>query len=202
VALKSILRRLQSPLFQAGNLAFDCEIEVNRGGRREFTKNRVGAGAVMSDHSFMHAKRYRITAAVSGIVQLQNLGRPGQPFLSAGVTAALGALESLTGLDFSTRVADFEARLDALLNAGEEIEIVSKVVGRRTVVFEGWDATTDPETGDAAYYTLDFEELLRAGDTIADATDAMLELVGSGGSLAPGSGGPSQVSPGTLNAVP
>lgn len=202
MALKTILRRLQSPLFQAADLAFDAEVEVNRGGRRQYTKARVGAGVVMSDHSFREPRRYRITAGVSGIVQIQNVGRPGQSILGAAVGAGLQALESLTGLDFSTRVADFEARLDALLDIGEEMEIISKVVGRRTVVMESWDATTDPETGDAAFYTLEFEEVQRAGDTIADATDEMLALVGSGGSLAPGAGGPSQVSPGTLNAVP
>lgn len=202
MALKTILRRLQSPLFQAADLAFDCEVEVARGGRRQFTENRVAAGVLMSDHSFREARRYRIVAAVSGIVQIQNVGRPGQSILGAAVGAGLQALESLTGIDFSTRVADFEARLNALIDLGDEMEIVSKVVGRRTVVLESWEATTDAETGDAAFYTLEFKEALRAGDSIADAPDDILALVGSGGSLAPGSGGPSQVTPGTLNVVP
>lgn len=202
MALKTILRRLQSPLFQAADLAFDAEVEVNRGGRRQYTKARVGAGVVMSDHSFREPRRYRITAGVSGIVQIQNVGRPGQSILGAAVGAALQGVETLTGFDFSTRVADFEARLDALLDAGDEMEIVSKVVGRRTVVLESWDATTDADTGDAAFYALEFEEVQRAGTSIADAPDDILALVGSGGSLAPGSGGPSQVSPGTLNVVP
>lgn len=202
MALRTLLRRLQSPLFQAGDLAFDCEVEVNRGGRRQYTEVRVAAGAVMSDHSFREPRRYRITAAVSGIVQVQNIGRPGQSLLGAAVGLGLGALEAATGIDFSTRVQDFEARLDALLDIGDVLEIVSKVVGRRTVVLEGWDATTDASTGDAAYYVLDFREVQRAGDSIADATDQALALVGSGGSLAPGSGGPSMVTPGTLTVVP
>ena len=202
MALRTILRRLQSPLFQAGDLAFDCEVEVNRGGRRQYTEARVAAGVVMSDHSFREPKRYRITAGVSGVVQIQNVGRPGQSLFGAAIGSALQGLEAATGIDFSTRVADFEARLDALLDIGDELEIVSKVVGRRRVVLESWEATTDASTGDAAFYTLDFREVQRAGDTIADATDAALALVGSGGSLAPGSGGPSQVTPGTLTVVP
>ena len=136
MALRTILRRLQSPLFQAGDLAFDCEVEVRRGGKRTYTKARVAAGVNMSDHSFREPREYGITAAVSGITQIQNLGRPGQSFLGAALGVGLDALESLSGIDFSTRVADFEARLDALLDLGDELEIVSKVVGRRGVLHD------------------------------------------------------------------
>ena len=202
MALRTILRRLQSPLFQAGDLAFDCEVEVRRGGKRTYTKARVAAGVNMSDHSFREPREYGITAAVSGITQIQNLGRPGQSFLGAALGVGLDALESLSGIDFSTRVADFEARLDALLDLGDELEIVSKVVGRRRVVFTSWDATTNADTGDAAFYTMTFEEVLRADDTGGEPTDTLLALIGSGGKVAPGSGGPSLVTPGNLTTVP
>lgn len=202
MALKSILRRLTTPLFQAGDLAFDCEVSVQRGGRRTFTRSRVAAGVNMSDHSFDEPEEYTIVAGVSGITQIQNIGRPGQSLLGAAIGVGLDALESLTGLDFSTRVADFEARLRALCRLGEELEIISKVVGRRRVVFTSWETTTDPDTGDAAYYTMRFEEVLRAEDVGGDPTDDFLALVGSGGKVAPGSGGPSQATPGNLAVVP
>jgi hypothetical protein len=202
VALRTILRRLQSPLFQAGDLAFDCEVEVRRGGRATFTKTRVAAGVNMSDHSFDEPEEFTITAAVSGITQIQNLGRPGQSFLGAAIGVGLDQLEALTGIDFSTRVADFEARLRALLRRREVLEIVSKVVGRRQVVMTSWDATTDAGTGDAAFYLMQFEEVLRAEDLAGDPTDVLLDLVGSGGKVAPGSGGPSLVTPGNLATVP
>lgn len=202
MALRTILRRVQAPLFQAGDLAFDCEVEVRRGGRRTFTKARVAAGVNMSDHSFDEPEEYTIVAAVSGITQIQNLGRPGQSFLGAALGVGLEQLESLTGIDFSTRVADFEARLRSLLRRGEALEIISKVVGRRTVVFTSWDATTNADTGDAAFYTMTFEEVLRAEDLAGEPTDTLLAFVGSGGKVAPGSGGPSLVTPGNLSTVP
>ena len=202
MALKTILRRLSAPLFQAGDLAFDCEVEVRRGGRRTFTKTRVAAGVNMSDHSFREPREYSITAAVSGITQIQNVGRPGQSSLSVASGAALEGIDSLTSLDFSTRIADFEARLDLLIDIGEEMEIVSKIVGRRQVVMTSWEATSSAETGDAGYYQMAFEEVLRDGDGAGEPTDDFLSLIGSGGKIAPGSGGPSQVSPGALSAVP
>lgn len=156
----------------------------------------------MSDHSFREPREYTITAAVSGITQIQNVGRPGQSFIGAAIGLGLDQLEALTGIDFSTRVADFEARLDALLDLGEEMEIVSKVVGRRRVVMTSWDSTTDADTGDAAYYEMHFEEVLRAEESGGEPTDEVLALVGSGGKVAPGSGGPSLVTPGNLATVP
>ena len=199
MAIASILRRISSPLLQVGDLAFDCEVSVQRGLDVTYTENRIGAGVDLSDHSYVKPKVYAITGAVSGISQLQNIGRPGFNGAEAFADLGLGLLEGLTGLDFSSRVQDFEARLIAAMEARNEFELISKVVGRKRVVIMNYTSTTGAEDGDSATYQLTLKEVQRAGLTIEDAVAAALELNGSGGA---GQGGPSTTTPGVLNVVP
>lgn len=185
------------------SLAFDAEVSVGRGGRRVYTENRVGAGVDMSDHSFMLAREFTLEGAVSGVAQLQNFARPGFNGLGALIDAGLGALEGFIGLDLSSRVQDFEARLEVIRASGDELEIVSKVIGRVRAVLLEWEATTTPETGEMAQYRLTLKEVQRAAsETIANATPEALALNGSGGAIQPGGGGPSVARPGTLDVVP
>ena len=58
------------------------------------------------------------------------------------------------------------------------------------------------EDGNKAIYSLTLKEVLRAGLTIADATPGALALNGTGGAVAPGSGGGSMATPGVLAVVP
>ena len=88
MGIASVLRRISSPLLQVGDLAFDSEVSVQRGLDVQFTENRIGAGVSLSDHSFAKPRVYMITGAVSGIAQLQNIGRPG--FNGAEALADLG----------------------------------------------------------------------------------------------------------------
>ena len=206
MSLKTILRRLSSPLLQVNGqgaaLAFDAELQVDRGGERTYTESRIGAGVDISDHSFALPRRYEIEGAVSGLSQLHNFARPGCNGLGALVGAGLDALEGLTGLDFSTRIQDFEERLEAVREAGDILEIVSKVIGRKQVVMLSWRASTAPADGEQARYRMTFKEVQRAGLSIAGATAEGLALNGSGGGVVPGGGGPSTATPGTLDVDP
>jgi len=199
VAINSILRRISSPLLQVGDLAFDSEVSVQRGLEVEYTQNRIGAGVDLSDHSFVKPRVYTITGAIAGISQLQNVGRPGFNGAENLADLGLGLLEGLTGLDFSSRVQDFEARLIAAMEARNEFELISKVVGRKRVVILNYTSNTTEEDGDSATYQLTLREVQRAGFTIAAAVEAALELNGSGGGS---QGGPSTTTPGTLDVVP
>lgn len=199
-AAASIFRRISSPLLQVGDLVFDCEVAVQRGGRTQFTEQRIGAGVMISDHSYSLTREFVVDGAVSGIAQFQNAGRPGFDAFSNLTALGLGALEGLTGLNFSSRVADFEAALEAARESRDEFELISKVVGRKRVVILDWNANTTAEDGDSASYRLTLREVLRAGLTIADATEAALALNGSGG--ASNGGGASTTTPGFLDVVP
>jgi len=206
VSLKTILRRLSSPLLQVNgrgiDLAFDAEMSVDRGGEREYTQDRIGAGVDISGHSYALPRRYEIEGAVSGLSQLHNFARPGFSGLGALVGAGLDALEGLTGLDFSTRIQDFEERLEAIRQSGDILEIVSKVIGRKQVVLLSWRASTAPEDGEQARYRMTFKEVQRAGLSIAGATAEGLALNGSGGGVVPGGGGPSTATPQSLEVTP
>jgi len=199
VGIASVLRRISSPLLQVGDLAFDAEVSVARGLDVEFTQNRIGAGVDLSDHSFVKPRVFTISGAISGISQLQNIGRPGFNGAENLADLGLGLLEGLTGLDFSSRVQDFEARLIAAMEARNEFELISKVVGRKRVIILNYTSTTGADDGDSATYQLTLREVQRAGLTIADAVEAALALNGSGGA---GQGGPSTTTPGTLDVVP
>lgn len=199
MGIASVLRRISSPLLQVGDLAFDSEVSVQRGLDVQFTENRIGAGVSLSDHSFAKPRVYMITGAVSGIAQLQNIGRPGFNGAEALADLGLGLLEGLTGLNFSSRVEDFEARLIAAMEARNEFELISKVVGRRRVIILNYTSTTGAEDGDSATFQLTLKEVQRAGLTIADAIDAALALNGSGGGS---QGGPSTTTPYTGPLTP
>ena len=201
----SILTRLSRPLLQIGDLAFDNEVSVQRGGEREISERRLAAGVTVADHSRRPPRVYQVEGAVSAIAQPQNFGRPGAPVGSAAVEQlAANIASALLPIGLASRVEDFEARLDALLDDGQfaELELVSKVVGRVQVVLVRWEATTTGDDGDAATYRLTLREVQRAGLTIAGATPEALALNGSGGGPQPGGGGPSQATPGTLDVVP
>jgi hypothetical protein len=201
----TFLRRLSSPLMQVGDLVFDVELSGRRGGRREYTEERIAAGVSVSDHSFRVARRFTLSAGVSAIAQMQNLGRPGAASLVDSLTElgeGLAANLSIGDSGLGQRITDFETRLDALIDLGDELELVSKVVGRPLVVLEEWDSTNGPEDGNAAVYNMTFKEVQRAGLTIADAVPSALALNGSGGVVSPGSGGGSMATPGTLSVVP
>lgn len=200
--VQTIIRRITTPLLQVGGLAFDAELSVGRGGQVDFTQRRIGAGALISDHSFSLPRTFTLEGGVSGIPQPQNLGRPGASLLGGALDLGFQALENLTGLNFSTRVQDFEARLEALRLRREEIEVISKVVGRVRCVLTDWQAQTTPDMGDIGIYRLSLREVQRAGLTIADATAEALALNGSGGNVGPGGGGPSTAPPGTLPVTP
>lgn len=202
MALATILRRISTPLLQVGDLAFDVELTIGRGGQTEFTERRIGAGAFLSDHSFNLPRTFRVEGAVSGIPQPQNLGRPGASLLGGLFDIGFSALEGLTGINFSTRVQDFEARLEALRQRREEVELISKVIGRVRCVLTDWQATTTPDMGDVGVYQLTLREVQRAGLTITQATAESLALNGTGGNVGPGGGGPSSAPSGTLEVTP
>lgn len=203
--MATLLRGRTSPLLSIGDLSFDCEISGRRGGRREYTNERIAAGIEVSNHSFRRAREFTLSGAVSAIAQFQNLGRPGSISLSDTLTQAgegVSSLLSLTDGGLGARITDFETRLDGLIETGGELEVVSKVIGRVAVVLLEWDATNTAEDGNKAVYNLTLKEVLRAGLTIADATPGALALTGTGGAVAPGSGGGSMATPGVLAVVP
>lgn len=203
MAFQSILRGFASPLLQIGDLAFDAELSVDRGGERQYTRNRVGAGALLTDHSFSEPREFSIEGAVAGLGQPQNIGRPGA---SNGLAVlrdiGLDALEGLTGRDFSTRVADFEQRMQAIIDRGDMLEVISKVVGRVPCVMLSWRASTRGEDGDRATFMVRLLEVLTAGFTISGGTELALALNGSGGVVAPGGGGQSSTTPVMVDLVP
>jgi hypothetical protein len=201
----SILRRLGSPLLQLGDLAFDCEVSVQRGGQREVSDRRLAAGSSVAEHSRRLPRTYVVEGAVSGIVQPQNLGRPGGPSaatFAAGLAAQVGG--AFVPIDQLTRLQDFEQRLDALLDDTQfgMLELVSKRVGRRSVIMTEWTCSTTGDDGQQNTYRLSLREVQRAGLTIAEATAEALALTGTGGAPQPGGGGPSQSTPMVLDAVP
>lgn len=176
---------LSSPLLQVGLLVFDAELQVGRGQSRQYTERRIAAGAVLSDHSFVAPREYQLQGGVSAIAQLQNLGRPGAEFATASAAAftqvGQTVAANLVGIQFTTRLQDFEADLEALVDLGAEVEVVSKVIGRRRAVVTSWQAQTTPDDGDAAIYSLTLREVQRAlGLSITNPTEQSAALVGSG----------------------
>ncbi len=203
--MATLLRGRTSPLLSIGDLSFDAEISGRRGGRREYTNERIAAGIEVSDHSFRRAREFTLTGAVSAIAQIQNIGRPSATSLADTFTdigQGIGANLALGNQGLGARITDFETRLEGLIETGGEIEVVSKVIGRVAVVLLEWDATNTAEDGNKAIYSLTLKEVLRAGLTIADATPGALALNGTGGAVAPGSGGGSMATPGVLAVVP
>lgn len=203
--MATLLRGRTSPLLSIGDLSFDAEISGRRGGRREYTNERIAAGIEVSDHSFRRAREFTLTGAVSAIAQIQNIGRPSATSLADTFTdngQGIGANLALGNQGLGARITDFETRLEGLIETGGELEVVSKVIGRVAVVLLEWDANNTAEDGNKAIYSLTLREVLRAGLTIADATPGALALNGSGGAVAPGSGGGSMATPGTLAVVP
>lgn len=202
MAFQSILRRYTSPLLKVGDLAFDAEVSVDRGGDRQYTRARTGAGAVLSDHSFSEPREFTLEGAVAGLGQPQNLGRPGANNLGGLIDLGLDAAEGGTGRDFSTRVADFEQRLEAVRARGDVLEVISKVIGRVRCVMLAWRASTRAEDGDRATYQVRLLEEWSAGLSIAGATDVALAMNGSGGAVSPGGGGPSTTTPVLVDVTP
>lgn len=203
--MATLLRGRTSPLLSIGDLSFDCEVSGRRGGRREYTNERIAAGIEVSDHSFRRAREFTLSGAVSAIPQFQNLGRPGSVSLNDALTQAgegVSSLLSLTDGGLGARITDFETRLDGLIETGGELEVVSKIIGRVSVVLLDWDAPTTADDGNKVIFTMNLREVLRAGLTIADATPGALALTGTGGAVAPGSGGGSMATPGVLAVVP
>lgn len=203
--MATLLRGRTSPLLSIGDLSFDAEISGRRGGRREYTNERIAAGIEVSDHSFRRAREFTLSGAVSAIAQIQNIGRPSATSLADTFTdigQGIGANLALGNQGLGARITDFETRLEGLIETGGEIEVVSKVIGRVAVVLLEWDANNTAEDGNKAIYSLTLKEVLRAGLTIADATPGALALNGTGGAVAPGSGGGSMATPGVLAVVP
>ncbi len=203
--MATLLRGRTSPLLSIGDLSFDAEISGRRGGRREYTNERIAAGIEVSDHSFRRAREFTLTGAVSAIAQIQNIGRPSATSLADTFTdigQGIGANLALGNQGLGARITDFETRLEGLIETGGELEVVSKVIGRVAVVLLEWDANNTAEDGNKAIYSLTLKEVLRAGLTIADATPGALALNGTGGAVAPGSGGGSMATPGVLAVVP
>lgn len=201
----AILSRLSRPLLQLGDLAFDCEVSVQRGGQREMSERRLAAGASVAEHSRRPPRVYQIEGAVSVLPQPQNFGRPGSPTGDAAANGlALDLIGGLVPLEVADRLQDFESRLDALLDDDvfDVLQLTSQVIGRVNVVLVAWEATNGPETGQAATYRLTLREVQRGNLTIAQATDLALDLNGTGGGAPPGGGGPSQATPGVLDVVP
>lgn len=194
------------PLLQLGDLVFDCEVSVQRSGAREMSERRIAAGASLSDHSRRPvAQTWVIEGAVSALAQPQNLLRPNANRLEILSTAVLNLAQGFVPISFAgSRLGDFEARLDALQDDETfgEIELVSKVVGRKKCVLLRWEAMTTGDDSGAATYRLELREVRRFGVTIADATEQALALNGSGGAPQPGGGGPSQSTPQTLDVAP
>lgn len=199
----AILSRLSRPLLQLGDLAFDCEVSVQRSGERQVSERRLAAGATVSDHSRRPPRTYIVEGAVSVLPQPQNFGRPGST-ISGTDFAGLPIVGALVPIEVTDRLQDFESRLDALQDDGvfAELTLTDQIIGRVQVVLLQWEATNGPETGQAATYRLTMREVQRAGLTIAQATDEALGLNGTGGGPPPGGGGPSQATPGTLDVVP
>ena len=199
----AILSRLSRPLLQLGDLAFDCEVSVQRSGERQVSERRLAAGTTVSDHSRRPPRTYIVEGAVSVLPQPQNFGRPGST-ISGTDFAGLPIVGALVPIEVTDRLQDFESRLDALQDDGvfAELTLTDQIIGRVQVVLLQWEATNDPETGQAATYRLTMREVQRAGLTIAQATDEALGLNGTGGGPPPGGGGPSQATPGTLDVVP
>lgn len=202
--MATILRRQNSPLLALGDLVFDCEVSVGRGGRREMSKRRLASGAFVSDHSRREPRVFQVEGAVSALPPVWNVGRPGADSSLAGTAALPAAASAFSTVAIASRVSDFETRLDRLQDddAFGEIELVSKVIGRRRVVLTEWQATTTGDDGMVGRYRLTLEEVQRAGLTITEATPESLALVGSGGTPQPGGGGPSQATPVLLEVVP
>ena len=199
----AILSRLSRPLLQLGDLAFDCEVSVERGGVREVSERRIAAGASVADHSRRPPRVYTIEGAVSVLPQPQNFGRPGS-LLTGTDFAGLPIVGALVPIEVTDRLQDFESRLDALLDDDVfgVLELTSQVIGRVSVVLIDWRATNTPDTGQAATYRLTLREVQTAGLTIAQATPEGLALNGSGGAIPSGAGGASQSTPGVLDIVP
>lgn len=199
----AILSRLSRPLLQLGDLAFDCEVSVQRSGERQVSERRLAAGATVSDHSRRPPRTYIVEGAVSVLPQPQNFGRPGST-ISGTDFAGLPIVGALVPIEVTDRLQDFESRLDALQDDGvfAELTLTDQIIGRVQVVLLQWEATNGPETGQAATYRLTMREVQRAGLTIAQATDEALGLNGTGGGPPPGGGGPSQATPGVLDVVP
>lgn len=195
---------LRLPLLQLAALVFDCELQVGRSGERELSERRLAAGATVVDHSRRPPRTFTVEGAVSAVAQPQNLVRPNASPADIGIQAGLDLAGAFVPLFLMTRVQDFEARLDALLDDTQfrEIELISKVVGRVTVVLLRWEATTGPDDGRSATYRLTLREVQRFGLTITQATEASLALVGTGGAPQPGGGGPSQSTPMSLPVTP
>lgn len=202
--MATILRRQSQPLLALGDLVFDCEVSVGRGGRREMSKRRLASGAFISDHSRREPRVYQVEGAVSALPPVQNVGRPRSDGALAGTAALPAAAQAFSTVAIASRVSDFETRLDRLQDDDVfgEVELVSKVVGRVRVVMTEWQATTTGDDGMVGRYRLTLEEVQRAGLTIMDATPESLALVGSGGTPQPGGGGPSQATPTVLEVVP
>lgn len=203
--MATLLRGRTSPLLSIGDLSFDAEISGRRGGRREYTNERIAAGIEVSDHSFRRAREFTLTGVVSAIAQIQNIGRPSATSLADTFTdigQGIGANLALGNQGLGARITDFETRLEGLIETGGELEVVSKVIGRVSVALLEWDANSTAEDGNKAIYSLTLKEVLRAGLTIADATPGALALNGTGGAVAPGSGGGSMATPGVLAVVP
>jgi hypothetical protein len=199
----TILRRQSQPLLGLGDLLFDCEVSVSRGGQREISRRRLASGARVSDHSRRLPRVFQVEGAVSALPPVQNVGRPGfQGGFNA--TALPAAASAFSPVAIASRIGDFETRLDRLLDDDTygELELVSKVVGRVRVVLTEWAAVTTGDDGMRAVYRLTLEEVQRAGLTIADATEEALTLTGTGGAPQPGGGGPSQATPVVLDVVP
>lgn len=195
------LKGIGAPLLQVGDLSLDGELSISRGGEREISKRRLAAGANVSEHSRRRPRMFKASGVVSALPQPQNLGRPG--FSPADLIPPIPT--SIVPIGVTSRREDFEQQLDALLEDGNfrEIELISKVVGRVRVVLRDWEATNIPEDGQSSTYSMQFEEVLRAGDlTIALASAAGLALNGSGGAPLPGGGGASQSTPMDLDVVP
>lgn len=199
----AILSRLSRPLLQLGDLAFDCEVSVQRSGERQVSERRLAAGTTVSDHSRRPPRTYIVEGAVSVLPQPQNFGRPGST-ISGTDFVGLPIVGALVPIEVTDRLQDFESRLDALQDDGvfAELTLTDQIIGRVQVVLLQWEATNGPETGQAATYRLTMREVQRAGLTIAQATDEALGLNGTGGGTPPGGGGPSQATPGVLDVVP
>ena len=113
--MATLLRGRTSPLLSIGDLSFDAEISGRRGGRREYTNERIAAGIEVSDHSFRRAREFTLSGAVSAIAQIQNIGRPSATSLADTFTdigQGIGANLALGNQGLGARITDFETRLD------------------------------------------------------------------------------------------
>lgn len=179
---------------------FDCEVSGDTGGETQFTEARVAAGADYSDHAYDVARTFTLEGAVSGIAQLQNVGRPGASLTATLQQVGEQVFEGLTPA--SSRILDFEQRLEAVRQRHDELEVISKLVGRARCVLLSWRRAASGEEGDLGRFRLTLREVQTAGYTIADATPLALALNGSGGGVVPGGGGPSSMTPMTFEVMP